>query len=122
MWVKSLIGSKLAFLFIAGASTCDGMPGNLQRVAVGRRARDGFGADQAAAAGAVLDEELLAEGLAELVGEHAAEQIVGAAGRIGDDDAHRLVRPFGRGAFRQHRKNGETGGNGRGDPTQGVTP
>ena len=26
MWVKSLIGSKLAFLFIAGASTWDGMP------------------------------------------------------------------------------------------------
>ena len=26
MWVKSRIGSKLAFLFIAGASTCDGMP------------------------------------------------------------------------------------------------
>ena len=59
--------------------------GNLQRVAIGRRARDLGGADQAAAAGAVLDEELLPERLAELLGEHAAEQIVGAAGRIGHD-------------------------------------
>ena len=122
MWVKSLIGSKLAFLFIAGASTCDGMPEIIKRGAIRRRARDRLGADQSAAAGAVLDEELLAERLAELFGEHPAEQIVGAAGRIRHDHAHRLVRPFGRGAVRQHGKNGEEGGNGRDHVTQGFLP
>ena len=94
MWVKSLIGSMRPFVH-RRRQHMRRHAGDLQRVAVRRRAGDRLGADQAAAAGAVLDEELLAEGLAELVGEHAAEQVVGAAGRIGDDDAHRLVRPFG---------------------------
>ena len=75
--------------------------GGDQRVAVRRRARGRFGADQPAAAGAVLDEELLAERSAELLGEHPAEQVVRAAGHIGHDHAHRLVRPFGRGGAGQ---------------------
>src|SRR4029079_18063986 len=93
-----------------------------QRAAIRRRARDRLGTDQAAAAGAVLDEELLAECLVELFGEHPAEQIVGAAGGIRHDHAHRLVRPFGRGAAWQQGENGEEGGNGRDRVAQGFLP
>ena len=65
-----------------------------QRVAVGGAARDGLGADKSAAAGAVLDEELLAERGAQRLGKRARQDIGGAAGAVGDDDAHRLYRPF----------------------------
>ncbi len=70
--------------------------GRHQRVAVGLAARDRLGADEPAAAGAVLDEELLPEGFAQPLREHPRQKIVGAARRIGDDDAHRLRRPLGR--------------------------
>ena len=51
----------------------------------------------AAAAGAVLDYELLAEGGAQGVCIKPALRVGGAAGRERDDDAHRLYRPVGRG-------------------------
>jgi hypothetical protein len=66
-----------------------------QRQAVGLRPRDRLGADEAAAADAVLDIELLAEGCGERVGVEPADGVGGAAGRERHHDAHRLTRPFG---------------------------
>ena len=63
-------------------------------MAIGLGARHRFGADQPAAAGSVLDEELLAERLAQALGEHPAQQVIGAAGRIGHHDPDRLARPL----------------------------
>ena len=68
MWVKSLIGSKPGLSLSAAASTCDRHAAAAERVAVGLRARQRLRADQPAAAGAVLDHELLAERLPEVVG------------------------------------------------------
>ena len=57
-----------------------------ERVAVGRRLGRRLGADHAAGAAAVLDDELLAEGLAELVGPGPGDDVGGAAGRERHDD------------------------------------
>ena len=70
--------------------------GDLQRLAVRRRSRDRLGADQAAAAGAVLDDRTADRTSAELLGQHPAQQVVGAAGGVGHDDAYRLGRPVRR--------------------------
>ena len=64
-----------------------------QRVAVGRRLGDEVGAEVAAGAGLVLDDEGLAERLAELRREGAREDVGRPAGRERHDDADRLVRP-----------------------------
>ena len=61
-----------------------------QRVAVGRRARGDFGADDAARAAAVLHDDLLPERRAERRGHEARREIDEAARRKADDDAHRL--------------------------------
>ena len=61
-----------------------------QRVAVGLGARGVHGGDRAAAARRVLDEERLAEGALQLVGDGAADQVEAAAGLRGNDDPHRL--------------------------------
>ena len=61
-------------------------------VAVGRRVRDLPGADHAGAAGvAVLDDDLLAEFRAHLVGHRARHDVVGAAGRQRNDQHDRLA-------------------------------
>ena len=47
-----------------------------KRVAIRRRFRGEVGADHAAGAGAVIDEDLLSEPLAELIGDDAADDVV----------------------------------------------
>ena len=72
-------------------------------VAVGRRLGGGLGADHAAGTAAVLDDELLAEGLAQLFRPGPADQVGGAARRIGQDELDGLVGPalrLGRGRSR----------------------
>ena len=61
-----------------------------QRVAIGRGSRADFGADDAAGAGAVVDDDLLAELLAQFCCKHAAEDVVAAARWKRDDHPHRL--------------------------------
>jgi len=75
--------------------------------AVGRRAGDLQPADGAARAGLVVDHHRLPELLAELLGHDAREDVAGAAGREGDDDLDRLVRPL------RERRQRERGGAGR---------
>ena len=67
------------------------------RVAVRRRPRDELGADDAARAGPVLDDELLAERGAELGREDADENVGAAAGREWHDQADRPRRIILRG-------------------------
>ena len=57
-------------------------------VAVGGRLEDVFGADIAAGAGAVLDNERLAQGGLQLLRHHPCQGIGGAARRDGNDDRH----------------------------------
>ena len=59
-----------------------------QRVAVGRRLREGLARDQAAGAGLVLDDEWLAQLLLQFVGDDARRAVDIAAGRIGHDQAN----------------------------------
>ena len=63
-----------------------------QRVAVGGRAHDRLGADIAAGARPVLDDELLAEPLRQPLADQARDDVVRAAGGKADDDAHRPRR------------------------------
>jgi hypothetical protein len=67
-----------------------------ERVAVGRGLGDDLRAEVAARAGAVLDDDLLAEPHRELRREDAADDVGGAAGRERDDHRDDLVGP-GRG-------------------------
>ena len=68
----------------------------IERVAVGRGLGDQFGADIVAGAGLVLDDELLAELLAQPISDNARDDVGRSAGRIADDDAHRVVGIAGR--------------------------
>ena len=63
-----------------------------QRVPVGRRVRRDFRADDAAGAAAVVDDDLLAQVLAQVRGDHAPDHVVAAAGRERNDEPHRLHR------------------------------
>ena len=63
----------------------------VQRVAVGRRLRGLRRADIAAGAGAVLDHDLLAPHLAELLADDARQRVERAAGAEGDHHAHGFV-------------------------------
>ena len=63
-----------------------------QRVAVGRRLGDGVGADHAARAGAVVDDDRLAERLGQRLLHDARIEIDRAARRERHDDADRLRR------------------------------
>jgi hypothetical protein len=65
-----------------------------QGVAVGIGAHDLRGADHPAAARAVLDIELLLEGLRQLLGDEAPHAVGGAGGGEGHDDLHRTVGPI----------------------------
>ena len=67
--------------------------GEQQRVAVGRGFGHGFRADHAGGAAPVLDHELLAEGLAELLGPVPGEAVGSPACTKRNDDFHRFVRP-----------------------------
>ena len=66
--------------------------GEEQRVAVRRGARHGFGPDDRAAAGAVLDDELRAQALAVFLRREPCHDVDAAAGRVGDDHADGLGR------------------------------
>src|SRR5262245_42062393 len=59
-----------------------------ERVAVRRRAHDRFGADIAATAWPVIDHEWLAEPLRQPWSDEARQDVLGAAGGNGDDQAH----------------------------------
>ena len=59
-----------------------------ERVAVRWRAYDRLGCDVAAGAGAVLDNELLAEPLGQPLPDHAGGRIGRAAGGKAENDAH----------------------------------
>src|SRR5712691_2599952 len=61
-------------------------------MAVGRRFRRRFGADDAARAALVVGDDLPAQALGELEGDHAPDDVVAAAGRERDDEAYRLGR------------------------------
>ena len=63
-----------------------------QRVAIGGRPRHRLGADVAARANAVLDNDLLVPELCPFVGDHAGGEIGRAAGRERHDEVHRLRR------------------------------
>src|SRR5207245_6490911 len=62
-----------------------------QRVSVGRGSRNGLCADDAARAALVVDDDLLAEPLGKLEGDHSPDHVVAAAGRKGNDHANRLA-------------------------------
>ena len=65
------------------------------RVAVGRRLGDGVGADIAARAALVLDQELLAGELAQFLADDARQHVGGCACREQVYVAHRLRGPVG---------------------------
>ena len=70
----------------------DGERHDQQRVAVLGCVGDQLGADHAAGAAAVLDHELLAQPVAQVVGDHAPDGVVDRARRERNDDANRLGR------------------------------
>ena len=78
----------------------DGGPvaGDVQEVAVRRGAGRRLGGDDAAGAGTVVDDELLAEPVGQPLGDDAHGGIGDAAGTIGNDDPHRTARVPGLGA------------------------
>jgi hypothetical protein len=91
------------------------------RVAVGGR-RDGrVRRDVARCAGAVLDHDRLLQHRFQLGRQQASDDVVGAARRKADDQAHRLVRVI-RGVRQRRARNQRNGnGNGLGDaPLQNV--
>src|SRR5258706_471447 len=63
-----------------------------QRVAVLWRVGDEFAADDATGATAVLNDDLPAQPVAEMLADHAADDVVDAAGRKRNDQPHRPVR------------------------------
>ena len=65
--------------------------GQRQRVAVRRGGGAGLGGDDAAGAGPVVDHELLAEALLQLLGHQARGDVGDAARPVGHDDADRTV-------------------------------
>jgi hypothetical protein len=77
--------------------------GEPQRMAVRLRARDLRGAEAATAADAVLDHELLAQALAELLRDQARHGVGAAPGRERHDEADRPFRPAHVGGLRLRR-------------------
>jgi hypothetical protein len=68
------------------------------RIAVGRGVSDRIGADVAARAAAIVDDELLAGKLGQLLADDAREHVRGAAGGKEVDVLHRLGGPVVGGA------------------------
>src|SRR5581483_12426741 len=63
-----------------------------ERVAVRRRTHHRFGGDVAGGAGPHVDDELLAEFLAQRLGDQPRRDVGRAAGGLADDDMHRTRR------------------------------
>ena len=63
-----------------------------QRMAILWRVGNDFAADHAAGAAAIVDDDLLAKPLAEMLGDDAGDDVVDAAGRERHHKAHRLIR------------------------------
>ena len=63
-----------------------------QRVAVGRRRRDGLGADGGAATRPVLDDDVLADPVLQVLGDDAGERVDRAAGEERHDQLDGLCR------------------------------
>ena len=61
-------------------------------VTVGRRFRDDLGSELAAGAAAIVDHDLLTEGLAQFMRDDAADDVGAAAGRKADDHPYRFRR------------------------------
>ncbi len=78
--------------------------GEQQRVAVGIRLGHRLAAGVAAAAGSILDDELLAEIVGELLRQDARHHVDRAAGRVRIDDADDALGIILRGAWRRQRK------------------
>ena len=68
---------------------------HVERIAVGRRVDDRVHPDQGSAPGAVVDDELLAEDVGQMLADQACERVGAAARRRGDDDPHRPVGVVG---------------------------
>jgi hypothetical protein len=85
--------------------------GDLQGVAVGRRARHRLGRNDGAAADAVLHHDLLVQPLAKPGAEDAGEVVGQAAGLERHDEMDRPVGIFGCGGGRdrKRRRNGKRG-------------
>src|SRR5262245_36000900 len=104
---KSLIGSYGRLVLRLAATACVLVVAT-HRVAVRDGLGDRVGADIAACAGAVLDHDLLAEPVAQLLRDDARNDVRAAAGREGYDQADRSLRPsvvagLGNGGDRDHR-------------------
>ena len=84
--------------------------GEQQRVAVGRGADHGLGADIAAGAGAVFDHEGLPEPLVEPLADQPRRDVDAAAGGKTGNDAHRPGRVILRRGGMRKRRRGEAGG------------
>ena len=69
-----------------------GQDGHLQRVAVRRRPHDHLGPDVAGGARPVVDHQRLAELIRQPLSDDARDDVGRAAGREGDDQAHRPRR------------------------------
>jgi hypothetical protein len=65
---------------------------NRERIAVGRALRRRLGADRAARAAAVLDDDRLSEAFGESLLDDAGDDVRSAAGRVGHDETDRLRR------------------------------
>ena len=65
-----------------------GLTGDEQVVAIGGRTRGELGADDSAGAGTVIDEKGLPQAAREFVGHRAADDVIAATRRIGNDHAH----------------------------------
>ena len=80
-----------------------------QRVAVGRRLGRRFHRDRAGRAGLVVDDHVLAERGAELLGQRPRHQIGAAARGERHDHADRFGRPFGVLRLRKRRRHQSQG-------------
>jgi hypothetical protein len=81
----------------------------VQNITVRRGTGRGLGGDDPAGAGPVVDDELLAELLGELVGDDPRGHVGDSASPVRDDDAHRAVRIAGLRRGRQQRERGRRG-------------
>ena len=84
-----------------------------QCVAIGWCLRHDLRADDAAARRPVVDDERLAEPLAELLRQHAADRVGAAARRERDDQAHRALRIAALRGHRDREQRGEQDGDGQ---------